>query len=137
MQRLDAGEVEVHLLHSKLSSLAQSRVFEPPSEGARKVILATDIAETSVTINDVVYVVDSGLHNQRGYDSSTLLASLDPDWIPKSSARQRQGRAVSGAEAGRAVAPVEWRTQRFLGLGTVSGPRPTGHVLSPVHEVAV
>ena len=52
--------LQVLPLHSSVSPQEQRRVFERPLEGTRKVVLATNIAETSLTIEDVVYVVDSG-----------------------------------------------------------------------------
>lgn len=61
-QRL--GNVLVVPVHSKLSSREQDRIFSKPPSGVRKVVLATNIAETSITIDDVRYVVDAGYHRQ-------------------------------------------------------------------------
>lgn len=47
-------------LHSSLSPAAQSQIFKEPPHGIRKVVVATNIAETSITIDDVIYVIDSG-----------------------------------------------------------------------------
>ena len=51
-------------LYCQLSSQQQQLVFSPPPPGRRKVVLATNVAETSLTIADVEYVIDSGLHKQ-------------------------------------------------------------------------
>lgn len=59
----------------------------------RKIILATNIAETSVTIDDVVYVVDPGIHRQSRFDIEKGVMCLDNQWISQSSAEQRRGRA--------------------------------------------
>lgn len=92
--RFPKEQLSILLLHSKLSSKEQQLVFKVPPVGVRKVVLATNIAETSVTIDDVVHVIDSGHYNKRGYDAASDLSSIGADWIPKSSAQQRAGRAV-------------------------------------------
>ncbi|KAJ2809311.1 Salivary acidic proline-rich phosphoprotein 1/2 [Coemansia guatemalensis] len=74
----------------------QARVFEPPPEFTRKVVLATNIAETSLTITGIRHVVDAGVHKVRGFDPR-VGESLLVEPISKSSARQRTGRA--GREA--------------------------------------
>jgi HrpA-like RNA helicase len=51
-------------VHSRLSHEEQSRIFGPSVSGQRKIILATNIAETSITVNDVVYVIDTGAHKE-------------------------------------------------------------------------
>ncbi|KAE8717060.1 hypothetical protein F3Y22_tig00110065pilonHSYRG00307 [Hibiscus syriacus] len=61
--------------------------------GYRKIVLATNIAESSITIDDVVYVIDCGKAKETSYDALNKLACLLPSWISKASARQRQGRA--------------------------------------------
>ena len=58
---------EVICLHSQLNMAKQVRVFQPAAKGIRKVILSTNIAETSITIDDVVYVIDSGRINVMRY----------------------------------------------------------------------
>lgn len=61
------GNNDSHLIlpvHSRLSNEEQQRIFHTPAQGIRKIILATNIAETSITINDVIYVIDTGAHKE-------------------------------------------------------------------------
>ncbi|CAG8546521.1 29213_t:CDS:2, partial [Racocetra persica] len=84
----------IHFLHSSLPSLSQQEVFESlPNSNMRKIILATNIAETSITIQDVVYVVDSGKVKEKRYDQSKRMTNLITTWISQSNSRQRSGRA--------------------------------------------
>ncbi|CAN7937110.1 unnamed protein product [Ixodes hexagonus] len=80
-------------LHSRLPFREQQRIFDSPPPGVRKVILSTNLAETSLTVNDVVYVVDSGLHREQRYDLLTGVPLLGTFATARSSARQRLGRA--------------------------------------------
>ncbi|XP_055816324.1 DExH-box ATP-dependent RNA helicase DExH7, chloroplastic-like isoform X1 [Solanum dulcamara] len=80
-------------LHSSVASEDQKKVFMRPPENIRKVIIATNIAETSITIDDVVYVVDSGKHKENRYNPKKKLSSMVEDWISQANARQRRGRA--------------------------------------------
>eukprot|EP01017_Pseudomicrothorax_dubius_P045253 TRINITY_DN7800_c0_g1_i1.p1 TRINITY_DN7800_c0_g1~~TRINITY_DN7800_c0_g1_i1.p1 ORF type:complete len:662 (+),score=147.42 TRINITY_DN7800_c0_g1_i1:58-2043(+) len=80
-------------LYAALPSHAQLRAFQPAPEGHRKIVLATNIAETSVTINGIKYVVDCGLAKLRFYDARRNMESLLIHPIAKSSALQRAGRA--------------------------------------------
>lgn len=61
--------------------------------GVRKIVLATNIAETSITIDDVVYVVDCGRIKMKNYDKEANLVTLLPEWVTLANARQRRGRA--------------------------------------------
>ncbi|KAJ2165754.1 ATP-dependent RNA helicase [Coemansia sp. RSA 353] len=83
-------------IFAALPQAQQARVFEPAPEFTRKVVLATNIAETSLTIPGIRHVVDSGVHKVRGFDPR-VGESLLVEPISKSSARQRTGRA--GREA--------------------------------------
>ncbi|KAJ2856557.1 ATP-dependent RNA helicase [Coemansia erecta] len=83
-------------IFAALPQAQQSKVFDPAPEFTRKVILATNIAETSLTIPGIRHVVDSGVHKVRGFDPR-VGESLLVEPISKSSARQRTGRA--GREA--------------------------------------
>ncbi|XP_057713865.1 ATP-dependent RNA helicase DHX30 [Corythoichthys intestinalis] len=80
-------------LHSSLSVADQQVVFQRPPEGQRKIVLATNIAETSITIDDVVHVVDAGMHKEHSYDPRTKVSCLDTVWIARSNVTQRKGRA--------------------------------------------
>ncbi|XP_053209462.1 probable ATP-dependent RNA helicase DHX34 isoform X2 [Panonychus citri] len=80
-------------LHSSLSLEEQDRIFDLAPEGVRKVILSTNIAETSVTIDGIRFVIDSGKVKEMSYDSTIRMARLKEFWISKASAEQRKGRA--------------------------------------------
>ncbi|XP_018676249.2 probable pre-mRNA-splicing factor ATP-dependent RNA helicase DEAH9 isoform X3 [Musa acuminata AAA Group] len=80
-------------LYSGLSRVDQDLVFAPTPKGKRKVVISTNIAETSLTLEGVVYVVDSGFSKQRFYNPISDIESLVVTPISKASARQRAGRA--------------------------------------------
>ncbi|XGW17264.1 hypothetical protein V3C99_002123 [Haemonchus contortus] len=80
-------------LYSLLSTEKQRRVFEPPPEGTRMCVIATNVAETSLTIPGVKYVVDSGFEKRRLYDPVTGVSKFVVDRISQASADQRAGRA--------------------------------------------
>ncbi|BGP57862.1 hypothetical protein JCM8202_000460 [Rhodotorula sphaerocarpa] len=80
-------------IYSALPSEMQSRIFDPAPPGARKVILATNIAETSLTIDGIYYVVDPGFVKQNAYDPRLGMDSLIVTPISQAQARQRSGRA--------------------------------------------
>ncbi|KAL8478072.1 hypothetical protein ACS0TY_030098 [Phlomoides rotata] len=80
-------------LHSMVPLLEQKKVFKRPPPGCRKIVLSTNIAETSVTIDDVVYVIDSGRMKEKSYDPYNNVSTLHSSWISKASAKQREGRA--------------------------------------------
>lgn len=62
------------LVHSSLSVADQQAVFQRPQVGQRKIVLTTNIAETSVTIDDIVHVVDTGTHKEQKYDPLTKVS---------------------------------------------------------------
>uniref|UniRef100_A0A0E0P9C1 Probable ATP-dependent RNA helicase spindle-E n=1 Tax=Oryza rufipogon TaxID=4529 RepID=A0A0E0P9C1_ORYRU len=80
-------------LHSLLAPTDQRKVFQSPPENIRKIIVATDIAETSITIDDVIYVVDTGKHKENRYNPQKKMSSIVEDWISRANAKQRRGRA--------------------------------------------
>ncbi|XP_048392078.2 putative ATP-dependent RNA helicase DHX57 [Stegostoma tigrinum] len=83
----------IHPLHSSLSSEEQQAVFLRPPKGTTKIIISTNIAETSVTIDDVVYVIDSGKMKEKRYDPCKGMESLEDTWVSRANAQQRMGRA--------------------------------------------
>lgn len=83
---------QIFMLHSSIPD-SQKTVFEPIPKGCRKIILSTNIAETSVTIPDVQFVVDTGKSREKRYDQTRRITQLQCTWISKSNAKQRAGRA--------------------------------------------
>ncbi|OPJ87136.1 ATP-dependent RNA helicase DHX29 [Patagioenas fasciata monilis] len=80
-------------LHSVLSTQDQAAAFTIPPLGVRKIVLATNIAETGITIPDVVFVIDTGRTKENRYHESSQMSSLEETFVSKASALQRQGRA--------------------------------------------
>ncbi|KAG0343962.1 putative ATP-dependent RNA helicase DHR1 [Podila humilis] len=91
----DAGSAPLHVLplYSLLKTEDQMRVFEPPPPGSRLCVIATNVAETSITIPNIKYVVDSGKSKERHYDKETGIQTFQVGWTSKASATQRAGRA--------------------------------------------
>jgi ATP-dependent RNA helicase DHX37/DHR1 len=87
------GNMHVLPLYSLLPTREQLRVFEPPPDGARLIVLATNVAETSLTIPGIRYVFDCGRSKERKYDRTTGVQSFEVGWISKANAKQRAGRA--------------------------------------------
>ena len=88
----DESKFRLCLLHSSLPA-AQNTVFDPVPKGCRKIILGTNIAETSITIPDVQYVVDTGKLREKHYDQPRRISQLLCTWASKSNSKQRAGRA--------------------------------------------
>ncbi|EDW11612.1 pre-mRNA-splicing factor ATP-dependent RNA helicase DHX16 [Drosophila mojavensis] len=86
-------ELIVVPVYANLPSDMQAKIFEPTPPNARKVILATNIAETSLTIDNIIYVIDPGFAKQNNFNSRTGMESLMVVPISKASANQRAGRA--------------------------------------------
>ena len=98
-RKLQVGEMKCIPLYSTLPPNLQQRIFEPPpsrkASGAigRKVVVSTNIAETSLTIDGVVFVIDPGFSKQKVYNPRIRAESLLVSPISKASAQQRAGRA--------------------------------------------
>nr|CAB3237884.1 ATP-dependent RNA helicase DHX36 [Phallusia mammillata] len=80
-------------LHSMMPTTNQQEVFERPPNGVTKIVIATNIAETSITIDDIVYVIDCGKSKMNNFNYSKDLNTLGANWLTKANARQRRGRA--------------------------------------------
>ncbi|KAG6693835.1 DExH-box ATP-dependent RNA helicase DExH1 isoform X1 [Carya illinoinensis] len=89
----DPSKFLVLPLHGSMPTLNQREIFDRPPPNKRKIVLATNIAESSITIDDVVHVIDCGKAKETSYDALNKLACLLPSWISKASAHQRRGRA--------------------------------------------
>ncbi|XP_034751393.1 3'-5' RNA helicase YTHDC2 isoform X1 [Etheostoma cragini] len=84
---------QVFTLHSDMQTLDQKKAMKTSPPGIRKIILSTNIAETSITINDVIFVIDSGKVKEKSFDTLSHVSMLKTVWISKASALQRKGRA--------------------------------------------
>ncbi|XP_077411546.1 ATP-dependent RNA helicase TDRD9 [Vanacampus margaritifer] len=105
--------LQVFALHSTVTMEEQYGVFLPPVPGYRKVILSTNIAESSVTVPDVKYVIDFCLARQLVCDKETNYQSLRLTWASKTNCNQRRGRAgrVSKGYCYRLVSKAFWRDE--------------------------
>lgn len=108
-------DVELHKLHGGIEPAAQRKALASPGPGKRKLVLATSIAETSVTLEDVQIVVDSGLARRPRYDRGAGLTRLVTERASRAAVTQRAGRAARQApgvairlweEAGTASLPA-------------------------------
>lgn len=77
-------------LHSLMPTVAQRSVFDRPPQGKRKIVIATNIAETSITIDDVVHVIDCGKIKLKNFDVDTNLNTLREEWVSIANARDRK-----------------------------------------------
>lgn len=89
----DPNQVLLLTCHGSMASSEQNLIFNKAEDGVRKIVLATNIAETSITIDDVVFVIDCGKAKETSYDALNNTPCLLPSWISKVSAKQRRGRA--------------------------------------------
>ncbi|KAG9962469.1 P-loop containing nucleoside triphosphate hydrolase protein, partial [Aureobasidium melanogenum] len=80
-------------LHASLQPAEQKRVFPPAPAGKRKVVCATNVAETSITIEDIVAVIDSGRVKETSFDAANGMIKLEEVWASRAACKQRRGRA--------------------------------------------
>lgn len=81
-----------------MPTVDQRQVFDRPRAGVRKIILSTNIAETSITIDDVVFVIDCGKIKITNFNVETNTQTLLPEWVSLANASQRKGRAGKQAQ---------------------------------------
>ena len=98
LREVPAADAEVLALHGELPVEQQARVLQPAPEGRRRVVLSTNVAESSVTLPGVRVVVDSGLAREPRFDPNSGFSRLDLVTISQASADQRAGRAGRVAE---------------------------------------
>jgi pre-mRNA-splicing factor ATP-dependent RNA helicase DHX15/PRP43 len=89
----DSSTIACLPLYSSLPPHQQTRVFRPAAPGVRKIVVATNIAETSITIDGVVYVIDPGFVKQKIFNPRTRVESLQVTPVSRAAAQQRAGRA--------------------------------------------
>ncbi|NXY10491.1 DHX36 helicase, partial [Pteruthius melanotis] len=80
-------------LHSLMPTVNQTQVFKKAPPGVRKIVIATNIAETSITIDDVVFVIDGGKIKETHFDTQNNISTMTAEWVSKANAKQRKGRA--------------------------------------------
>jgi ATP-dependent RNA helicase DHX37/DHR1 len=86
-------KVKVLPLYSQLSPDKQYEIFQPQPEGVRLIVVATNVAETSLTIPGIRYVVDCGRSKEKQFDKNLQISKFSVQWISQASAEQRAGRA--------------------------------------------
>merc|ERR1740129_268283 len=89
----DTNRFKVLPLHSQVSPEEQQHIFEPAPPGIRKVVLTTNIAEASITVEGTEFVIDSGRAKEVSYDPYLKVGTLTTSWISQASSKQRAGRA--------------------------------------------
>lgn len=109
----DIPDAIVHTLHGSLDPAAQRAAIAPDPTGRRKIVLATSIAETSLTLDGIRVVVDSGLARRPRYDRAAGMTRLVTERASQASATQRAGRA---ARQGPGVAYRLWEAAATAGL---------------------
>jgi HrpA-like RNA helicase len=93
LRALNGSNLHVLPLHASLTPSEQRLVFRRAPAGKRKVICATNVAETSITIDDIVAVIDSGKVKETHYDPTSNIVRLEEVWASQAACKQRRGRA--------------------------------------------
>jgi len=107
----DAAPLEVLPIYSQMPADLQAKIFSPTEDGRRKVIVATNIAETSLTVDGIMYVVDAGFSKLKVYNPRMGMDSLQITPISQANANQRSGRA---GRTGAGCVPLPLSSARRL-----------------------
>lgn len=92
-QNFDLKRFKILPLHSQVTPEQQQEIFEPAPPGIRKIVLTTNIAEASITVDGTEFIIDSGRAKEVSYDPYLKVGTLTTSWISQASAKQRAGRA--------------------------------------------
>ncbi|KAI2778624.1 P-loop containing nucleoside triphosphate hydrolase protein [Daldinia loculata] len=92
-QLRNVSSLHVLPLHASLDTREQRRVFTSAPSGKRKVVVATNVAETSITIDDIVAVIDTGKVKETSFDPQNNMRKLEETWASRAACKQRRGRA--------------------------------------------
>ncbi|KAK4992916.1 hypothetical protein LTR50_000822 [Elasticomyces elasticus] len=114
-----APELIICPIYANLPTDLQAKIFEPTPPNARKVVLATNIAETSLTIDGIVYVIDPGFVKENHYTSATGMSSLATVAISRASSNQRSGRAGRNRPGKCFRLYTKWSFYNELELNTI------------------
>jgi ATP-dependent helicase HrpB len=125
---LPAG-VRIHALYGDLDAATQDAAIAPAPPGTRKIVLATNIAETSLTIEGVRVVVDSGLVRRAAFDPASGMSRLETRRISRAAAEQRQGRAGRVAPG---ICYRAWSESAHAGLAAGTPPEIVAADLAPL-----
>lgn len=93
LSETNGDDIFVSVLYGNLSKEEQDRAIKAPEKGSRKIVISTNIAQTSLTIEGIRIVIDSGLQNSSVFNSSSGMNRLESSFISEDSATQRAGRA--------------------------------------------
>ena len=133
------GKHRLTPLHSALNPAEQREAFRVPPDGVRKIVVATNVAETSVTIEDVVVVVDSGRVKERQWDPRRNMASLEEGWVSACGGATTRGsrRSRPPGRLLRPLHPPPTRDTHAPPPGSRAPPRPAHRGCAPDQKLGV
>ncbi|KAF7243228.1 ATP-dependent DNA/RNA helicase DHX36 [Varanus komodoensis] len=94
LEMMDDDKIDLDLIAALIRYIVlEEEVFKKTPPGVRKIVIATNIAETSITIDDVVYVIDGGKIKETHFDTQNNISTMAAEWVSKANSKQRKGRA--------------------------------------------